>query len=49
MATDDAEATVARAVTNYSGSAESYAEFWSPVIRSPSSSPRGVNIRARKP
>jgi SAM-dependent methyltransferase len=33
MATDDARTMIARAPTNYSASADGYAEFWSPVIR----------------
>ena len=33
MVTDDAEKTSARLATNYSASADGYAEFWGPVIR----------------
>ena len=33
--TDDAEKMIARAPLNYSGSANGYAEYWSPVIRPP--------------
>lgn len=33
MATNDTEIMIARAVMNYSASADGYAEFWSPVIR----------------
>jgi ubiquinone/menaquinone biosynthesis C-methylase UbiE len=35
MVTDDAEKMTARVTTNYSASADGYAEFWSPVIRPP--------------
>lgn len=35
MTTDDAEQVAARVATNYSASADGYAEFWSPVIRPP--------------
>src|SRR5215471_3570492 len=33
MTTDDAEKVTARVATNYSATADGYAEFWSPVIR----------------
>jgi SAM-dependent methyltransferase len=35
MATDDAQQVIARTAGNYSAAADSYAEFWSPVILPP--------------